>query len=122
MAILDSAARLLATFLAVVQTRIELLTVELEEEVLRYFVYLLLALAAMACLGIAVLLAILLIVVIYWDTHRIPVLVALIAFFALAAIAITLGVRNNYRKKSRLLAHTLAEMAKDVETLNSPAP
>jgi len=122
MAILDSAARLLATFLAVVQTRIELLTVELEEEVLRYFVYLLLALAAMACLGIAVLLAILLIVVIYWDTHRIPVLVALIAFFALAAIAITLGVRNNYRRKSRLLAHTLAEMAKDVETLKSPAP
>ncbi|MGB7480802.1 MAG: phage holin family protein [Burkholderiaceae bacterium] len=122
MAIFDSAARLLATFLSTLQTRIELLTVELEEEALRYFLYLLLALAAMACLGIAVLLAILLIVVIYWDTHRIPVLVGLIVFFALAAVVIMLGVRNNYRKKSRLLAHTLAEMAKDVETLNSPTP
>jgi uncharacterized membrane protein YqjE len=122
MAIFDSATRLLATFIATLQTRVELLTVELEEESLRYFFYLLLSLAAMGCLGIAVLLAILLIVAIYWDTHRIPVLVGMIAFFTLAAIAIVLGVRSSYRKKSRLLAHTLAEMAKDVETLNSPLP
>lgn len=120
MAIIDSATRLLATLIAILQTRVELLAVEVEEEALRYFFYLLLALAAMFCLGVAVLLTILLVVVIYWDTHRIPVLLALIGVFALAGIGIVLGVRRNYRHKSRLLAHTLAEMAKDVETLNTP--
>lgn len=119
MAILDSATRLLATLIATLQTRAELLTVELEEEALRYFFYLLLSLAAMACLGVAVLLAIFLIVVLYWDTQRIPVLLILIGFFTFCAIAIGLGVRSNYRRKSRLLAHTLAELAKDAEALNS---
>jgi len=120
MAIFDSATRLLSTLITTLQTRVELLTVELEEEALRYFFYLLLSLAAMACLGIAVLLAILLIVVLYWDTQRIPVLLILIGFFTLAAIVIVLAVRSNYRRKSRLLAHTLAEMAKDVDALNAP--
>jgi uncharacterized membrane protein YqjE len=122
MALIDSATRLFATVIATLHTRVELLTVEVEEEALRYFSYLLLSLAAMACLGIAVLLAILLIVVIYWDTHRIPVLLGLIGFFAVAAIGITLGIRSNYRRKSHLLAHTLAEMAKDVEALRSTLP
>lgn len=119
MAIIDSVTRLAATFIATLQTRLELLAIELEEESLRYFFYLLLSLAAMCCLGIAVLLVILLIIVVYWDTHRIPVLLALIGFFTLAALLIVVGIRRSYRKKSRLLAHTLAEMAKDVESLKS---
>lgn len=119
MAIIDSVTRLAATFIATLQTRLELLAIELEEESLRYFFYLLLSLTAMCCLGIAVLLVILLIIVVYWDTHRIPVLLALIGFFTLAALLIVVGIRRSYRNKSRLLAHTLAEMAKDVESLKS---
>ena len=119
MAIIDSVTQLAATVIATAHTRLQLLAVELEEESLRYFSYLMLALAAMACIGIAVLLAVLLIVALYWDTQRIPVLVGLIVFFTAASGLIAYGIRRSYQRKSRLLAYTLAEMAKDLEALKS---
>ena len=95
MAIVESISRLAANFLALLQTRLELVSVELEEESLRLFTYLICTLAAMFCLGIAILLGILLIVVIYWDTHRIGVLVSLIAAFAVASVLLGLWVRDS---------------------------
>ena len=117
MAIIETISRLAANFLALLQTRLELLSVELEEESLRLFTYLICALAAMFCLGIAILLGILLIVVIYWDTHRVGVLVSLIAAFGLASVLLALWVRDSYRRKPRLLAHTLNELGSDVDSL-----
>lgn len=121
MALLDSVTQLVATAITAAHTRLQLLAVELEEETLRYFSYLLLSLAAMACIGIAVLLAIFLVIVLYWDTQRIPVLIGLIIFFTACSGLIVFGMRRSYQKKSRLLAYTLAEMAKDAETLKRDA-
>lgn len=117
MAIAESISRLAANFLALLQTRLELISVELEEESLRLFTYLIYSLAAMFCFGIAMLLGILLIVVIYWDTHRIGVLVSLIAAFAVAAVLLGFRVRHRYHRKPRLMAHTLAELGNDIDTL-----
>lgn len=122
MALLDSVTQLAATAIMAAQTRLQLLAVELEEETLRYFSYLLLSLAAMACIGIAVLLMVFLIVVLYWDTQRIPVLVGLIIFFTACSGLIVFGIRRSYQQKSRLLAYTLSEMAKDAEILKRGAP
>lgn len=119
MAIVASASRLAGTLIGLLQTRLELATVELEEEALRIFSYLLFALVAMCCVGMTILLSTLLIVVIFWDTHRIAVLVSLIAAFALGGGLIMLGIRNNYRSKPKMLSHTLSELSKDVERLNS---
>lgn len=116
----DSVARLLATFIAVIQTRAELATVEIEEEALRYFTYLMMALAAMFFAGVAILLAILLIVAIYWDEHRIGVLLTLIALFVVASAAIGIKLRDRYRRKPSLLGHTLVELSRDVEALKTP--
>jgi uncharacterized membrane protein YqjE len=117
----DSVARLVATFIAVLQTRAELATVEIEEEALRYFVYLMMALAAMFFAGVAILLVILLIVAIYWDEHRIGVLLTLIALFAIASAAVGIKLRDRYRRKPNLLGHTLVELSRDVEALKTPA-
>ncbi|HEX2529905.1 MAG TPA: phage holin family protein [Burkholderiaceae bacterium] len=117
MGVADSLARLAATFIAIVRTRAELAAVEIEEEALRYFSYLLLALAAMFFFGLAILLVILLVVAVYWDTHRIGVLSSLIALFAVAGIWLGLKVRNSYRYKPGLLGQTLVELSKDIETL-----
>ncbi|MDP3841879.1 MAG: phage holin family protein [Oxalobacteraceae bacterium] len=119
MAIVASASRLAGTLIGLLQTRLELATVELEEETLRIFSYLLFALVAMCCVGMTILLSTLLIVVIFWDTHRIGVLVALIATFGLGGGLIMLAIRNNYRSKPKMLSHTLSELSKDVERLNS---
>jgi uncharacterized membrane protein YqjE len=116
----DSVARLVATFIAVLQTRAELATVEIEEEALRYFVYLMMALAAMFFAGVAILLVILLIVALFWDEHRIGVLLTLIALFAIASAAIGVKLRDRYRRKPSLLGHTLVELSRDVEALKTP--
>ena len=118
MAIAASIARLAGTLIDLLQTRLELATVELEEETLRFFIYLLFALISMFCLAMTILLGTVLIVAIFWDTHRILVLVSLIAAFGLSSIATGLGIRGNYRRKPKMLSHTLAELRKDFVYLN----
>jgi uncharacterized membrane protein YqjE len=104
--------------LAILQTRLELAAVELEEESLRLFTYLLLALAALFCVFVALLLGILLIVVLYWDVNRIGVIVSLVALFGVAAVLLAAGICKSYRKKPRLLAYSRDEIAKDIDRLN----
>lgn len=117
MAIVESLSRLAGTFIVILQTRLELITVEMEEESLRLFSYLLLALAAMFCLAMALLLGVLLIVVLYWDTQRLTVLISLMVFFALSCATIILGIRLHYRMKPKMLTHTLKELSRDIERL-----
>lgn len=110
-------SRLAGTFIEILQTRLELIAVEVEEESLRFFFYFLLAVAAMFCLGMAVWLGVLLIVVIYWDTQRLPVLISLMVLFVLSSAAIAVGIRKHYRMKPRMLSHTLRELSRDIEQL-----
>lgn len=121
MVLAESIARLAASLLAVVQTRVELAATEVEEESLRYFSCLMLSLAAMFCFGIAVVLCVLLAIVVYWDTHRIGILLTLIALFAVAGAVLGLKLRNQYRMKPKLLAHTVSELATDTELLRPRA-
>jgi uncharacterized membrane protein YqjE len=122
MAIIDSVSRLAGTLIAILKTRLELISVEVEEESLRFFSYFLFALAAMFCLWMALLLGVLLLVVIYWDTQRVPILISLMFFFALSSATITLGIRGHYRGKPKLLAHTLKELSRDIEELKPDQP
>ncbi|MGV8893945.1 MAG: phage holin family protein [Burkholderiaceae bacterium] len=117
MAIVASISRLAGTLIDLLQTRLELATVELEEGTLRLFAYLLLALVALFCLAMTLLLSIVLVIVIFWDTHRIPVLVSLMAAFSVIGILIGLGIRSNYRRKPKILAYTLLELRKDIVRL-----
>ena len=117
----ESLSRLAATLLAIAQNRAELVATEVEEESLRYFSYLMLSLAAMFCLGIAVVLGVLLAVVLYWESHRIGILVTLTGVFALIGIMLALHVRKLYRLKPKLLGATIAELGRDTELLQPPA-
>ena len=119
MAIVDSLARLAATLLETVHTRLELVSVEIEEEMARYSSYLLWVVVALFCAGIAVLLSILLIVVIFWDSHREAVLLSLIAVFAGVALCLGWWLRDSMRNKPRLLGFTLDELRRDTSTLRS---
>lgn len=121
MMLADSASRLGASLLAILQTRVELAAAEVEEESLRYFSYLMLSLAALFCLGIAAVLCVLLVLVLFWDSYRIPALLVLIALFGCASAWFALRVRQAYRLKPPLLAHTMMELARDRETLR-PQP
>jgi uncharacterized membrane protein YqjE len=119
MMLAESAARLAATLLSILHTRVELAAAEVEEESLRYFSLLMLSLAALFCLGVAVVLGAMLLAVLYWESHRIGILATLMMSFAVTGTLLALRLRNLFRTKPRLLTHTMTELSHDGEMLQS---
>ena len=119
MAILESVGRLGATLVDMLQTRLELAAVEIEEESQRLLGYLLLSLLALFLSGIAMLMVALLIVIVFWDSYRIAASAGVALLFLGAAILVGLKVRNGFNSKPRLLAATIAELRKDINYLRN---
>ncbi|MBB5608399.1 MULTISPECIES: phage holin family protein [unclassified Janthinobacterium] len=119
MAIAHHVAQVAATIAAIVQTRLALAAVEVEEESLRFLTYLALAMLALLCLFVGLVLLIFMVIVLFWDTHRIAAIGLTAAVFIIAAIATLLGVRSSFRSKPKLLSFTMAELNKDLEGLQA---
>ena len=118
--VLDSLRKLGSSVLAAVQTRLELVATDIEEE--RAWVGRIAALVALAafCLALAVNLAVLFLVVLFWDTNRLLAIGVLAAAFAAFALALGLAARNASSRRPRLFSATLAELRKDREDLRGP--
>lgn len=114
MAISESVGRIGAALIAMVQTRLELAAVEIEEESRRLLGSLVLALMSLILFGIAMLLVALTIVMVFWDSYRLEAASGLAALFTLAGAFIALKVRSGFAAKPPLLAATLAELNKDI--------
>jgi uncharacterized membrane protein YqjE len=112
-----SLANLLATIVAIAHTRVELLTTEVKEEIHRAAGIMVWALVALLAAAFGLFLTALVIVFVFWDTHRVlaSVLVAS-SFFVLAFVALLL-LRSKVRHRPRPLEGTLAELAKDRDQL-----
>ncbi|MCL1887197.1 MAG: phage holin family protein [Betaproteobacteria bacterium] len=110
---------MVSTLLAIFHTRIELFTVELQEEAQRLLSYFILSLVALFCLVMTLFLAVFLVIVLFWDTYRILAICGLMVFLGGAAVLIGFGIRSNYRKKPGMLAYTRNEIAKDIARLKS---
>ena len=115
----DSLKTLAATFLAIGQTRLELLSTELEEERLRLSSMLLWTLVALFCAGIGAVLATMFFVVLLWDTNRLLALGIPTLLFLLGAAVSWRAVVVKARIKPRLFSSSLAELSKDREQLTS---
>jgi uncharacterized membrane protein YqjE len=115
MAIAESIGRIGATLVALVQTRLELVAVEMEEESLRLMSYLMLSLLALFLFGIAVVMVALFVVILFWDTYRLQAVLGMAVLFAGAGAWLALKVRAAMASKPRMLAHTIAELQKDIE-------
>lgn len=115
--LMASVRRLLSTATAIASTRLELLANELHEERLRLTQMLFFALSALFCFGMAMLLFTLLIVVLFWDEHRLAALgVMSVLFLASGALMVAL-LRSKAEAGSKLFSASLAELAKDREQL-----
>ncbi len=114
-----SLANLFAKIIAIVQTRLELLTTELQEEMHRVAEILVWTLVGLLAAGMGLFLASLAIIFVFWDTHRVLAsVVVTAAFFAIAIVAgVTLRVK--VRDKPPMLDATRAELAKDRAQLMS---
>ena len=108
----SSVKRLLNTALAGVENRIELFLVELREARVRVFDVLLLGCAAAALGFMALLMVTVTLVVVFWDSARVPVLVVLSAGYSLATIGVFWRLKVRLRSWSSFSA-TLDELKKD---------
>ncbi len=119
--LLASLRRLLATAAEILQTRMELLSVELEESGYQLRVLLIYTLIALFFLGFGMLLLTLLVIVVFWDTYRLPVLFGVTGLYLAVGIGAALRVRHTLKTRPRLFAATLGELGKDRERLD-PRP
>ena len=115
--LLRSAVRLGGTLLATAETRVELLTTELGEDLERGVRIALWGFVAALSAVLALLLAGISVIVWFWDTHRMGAAVAVtLVFVTLAAVA-AWTVRVRLHEKPRLLDATRTELRRDVVAL-----
>lgn len=118
--LMNSLKQMMRTLLDIVRTRLELLVDEFEAERLRIGQMLLLGSIALLCFALSILLCTVLIVVLYWDTHREWVLASLSLLFLIAGIFVVYQLRSLARARPRLFASSLAELTHDLEQLDAP--
>jgi uncharacterized membrane protein YqjE len=109
----DSLTNFAGTLLAIAHTRLDLLSVDLEEERAHVFSQLVLTLVALFCLAIGVVLAVILLVAALWDTHRLLALAGGAGFFLIFGVALWAFALHKARIKPRLFAASLGELGKD---------
>jgi uncharacterized membrane protein YqjE len=112
-----SLTNLFATLVTLAQTRLELLTTELQEEVQRAVGLVVWGMVALLAAMIGLILGGLTIVFVYWDTHRVLAASLVTAgFFALAVIAVLVLIAK-FNSRPRFLDTTLTELARDSQSL-----
>jgi len=111
--LLESLRNLARTFLAIVQTRIEIFASEIDEERTRLARIAVLAAVAALCIALAVILLVFFLVVLFWDTNRLLAIGVLAGVFAIGGIAACLGLRAAISQRPKFLSATLAELRKD---------
>ena len=72
---------------------------------------------SVACLTLALLLAVVFVLAVFWDTHRLAALGVMIAVFAAAGAGAAALAARKIKTKPKLLGATLAELAKDYHHL-----
>jgi uncharacterized membrane protein YqjE len=115
--LLAALQNLAASLLAILQTRLELISVEVEEEWLRLAGFFVLGLICLFCASMAILLLTALVIAVFWDTYRIQAMVVLVLAFALAGALVWRTLTTRFRNKPAFLGATLAELGRDSEQL-----
>ena len=117
--LLTSLKQLVATLVAVVQTRLDLLASEVQAEKLRLARLLLFGVSAIFFLACALLLLTVLVIVALWDTHRLLAIGGFAALYLGMGIGFALAARACAAAGTQLFAASLAEFEKDRDRLSA---
>lgn len=121
--VVDTIRSFLASWVAVVKTRVEIISVELEEqrEWLEHLI--LMALAALFCISLGLILLTLFVVVLFWETDgRMWVLGGFAVLYLGGGIGLWLALRAKMKSKPKLFAATATELGKDYAALQPRTP
>jgi uncharacterized membrane protein YqjE len=108
---------LAATLLASAKTRMELIANEIEVEKLRATEFLLVLFAMTFCFGLAIVLAVIFLTVLFWE-QRLAVLAVCALAFLLSGFVLLLHFKRESRR-GRVLADSLAELERDLHQLKA---
>jgi uncharacterized membrane protein YqjE len=115
----ESLKTLSVSLVSIVHTRLELLSSDVAEEREQLTAFLVLVLVALGFLGVGVVLLAILIVVAFWETHRILALAGLTGLFLTTGAGLGWFAMHRIRTKPRLFEASLAELSKDRQHLRS---
>lgn len=119
--LLASLQRLVGTLLEILQTRVEIVATEFEEERERLRQLVVYGFLSLFFISLGLVLLTLFVVMAFWETHRLYVL----GGFAVLYLALGWGaaglLRSRHGSRPRLFAATLAELRKDREQV-TPRP
>jgi uncharacterized membrane protein YqjE len=116
-----SVKRLAGTLLAIIATRLELLSNEIEEERLRVRQMVLYGSIALFLFAMTTMLMTVFIVVLFWDSYRLQVLAGLTLLFLFAGLLVLNALRRAAGERSKLFSTSLAELSDDIDRL-TPRP
>lgn len=108
-----------ATLVALLQTRLELLATDLEEERIRLLQLLFWAAGALFFFALGVLMITMLVVLLLWDSYRLAGIIGLAAIFLGIGVVMALTVRHRMHSRSRLFSGSLDELVKDEDQLRA---
>jgi len=114
-----SLKNLTVSLIAIIHTRLELLSTDLEEGRERFISLLAMIFVALFCLCFGAVLLTILVVVVFWDTHRLLVLGSLTGVFLMSgAILGALAIRA-LKSMPRMFEASLAELIKDHQEIDT---
>ncbi len=119
MAILDTVGRISGTLVDMARTRLELAALEIEEETQRVLGYFALALLALILSGIALVLVAASVIIVFWDSYRIPAALAMVVLFGVGAAIAGAKLKSAFTTRPRLMAATVAELNKDFNAIRN---
>ncbi len=115
----ESLKTLSVSLVGMVHTRLELLSNDVAEEREQLTSFLLLILVALGCMGVGIVLLATLVVVVFWETHRLVALAGLTGLFLMAGVGLGWYAMHRVRTKPRLFEASLTELSKDRQHLGS---
>lgn len=117
--LLSSLKNLTVSLIAIVHTRLELISTDLEEGRERFISLLALAFISLFSLCFGAVLLTILVVVIFWDTHRLLVMGSLTTLFIVVGALIGAVVIRRLKRMPRMFEASLAELIKDHQEMDN---
>lgn len=116
--LLTSLKKLTSTLIALIYTRLDLLSTDMEEGRERLISLIITVFLSLFCLCFGVVLLAILMVMIFWDTHRLLVLSTMTGMFLLVGTVLCVNAISALKNMPRMFATSLAELAKDQQHLD----
>jgi uncharacterized membrane protein YqjE len=109
-----------SVLLAILYTRLDLVTAELEDEGVRALKFIVAGLISLLALITAFFWAMFFILALFWDTeYRLLVIVIIFAIYFVVGVILFFVARNMILNRPRFLSQTIAELRRDVEGLKT---